>query len=50
MAPIESTCCARSQLLLEHAVLGDVEREADHADDLAVPAERLEPNLGHAAS
>ena len=38
------------QLLLEHAMLGDVEREADHADDLALSAERLEPDLRHPAS
>ena len=37
-------------LLLEHAVVGDVEREADHADDLTVAAEWLEPDLGHPAS
>ena len=33
-------------LVLEHAMLRDVEREADHADDLTVTAERLEPDLG----
>ena len=38
------------QLLLEHAMLGDVEREADHADDLTLAAERLEPDFGHPAA
>ena len=38
------------QLLLEHAMVGDVEREADHADDLTLAAERLEPDLGHPAT
>ena len=37
-------------LLLEHAMVGDVEREADHADDLTVPAERLEPDFGGATT
>ena len=37
-------------LALEHAVLGDVEREPDHADDLILTAERLQPDLGLPAS
>ena len=37
------------QLLLEHAVVGDVEREADDADHLTVTAEWLEPDFSHPA-